>query len=118
MRNEFWATGMSYLFMYDCAGDKRDNVLLVPGGYFVDVTMIQLLFHIAFCDRCLTSPWSKLQAERIGDFKKVGHFWSSSNLERYACCSSELSIFVYKKIQETHQQCTAVDITFYWNGFT
>lgn len=94
-------------------GDKRDNVLVVPEGCYVDVPMAHpydtpLFFHIAFFDRCLSSPWSKLQAERIGDFKKVSHVWLISNLEGYACCSLELCTFVYKKNKGTNQQCVAV----------
>lgn len=37
------------MFMYGSAGDKRGNVLLVPGGCYVNVIMLQLLFlHCLF----------------------------------------------------------------------
>lgn len=39
---------MSYLLMYGSAGDKRSNVLLVPGGYYVDVTMIVPFLYCLF----------------------------------------------------------------------
>lgn len=39
---------MSCLSVYDCAGDKRDNVLVVPQGCYVAVAMVHPFFMLSF----------------------------------------------------------------------
>lgn len=80
--NDFWATGMSYLLMYGSAGDKRSNVLLVPGGYYVDVTMIVPFLYCLFVTDVWLCLGTRLQADKTGHFRKVGHYCFISSLER------------------------------------